>query len=376
MFEKPYEDVTKADLDTLIAQGRSEGRRLDFKAQLPGGGDSDVKEFLADITSFANTDGGDLLIGVTDTNGIATGLSGFSDEVLDQEILRIESRVRAGVDPRLQTFRVHPIPLGDGQVALLLRVPASLTAPHRVCYKGNSRFFARNSRGKFEMDTGELRRAFAATDDLPRRLRDLHTQAVEATSGKDMPFSIDPEPTVVLTVAPLSILREARDIPMTRENAVLPPRVTGGGIHMRVALDGIIVHSPFNDGARGVRCWSYNHRRGYVDCAWTIGRKLEDAQRVIWRKYFEEELPGAARSIVSRLRTYELEGPWVAMASMRNTMGYRVILGNEYLSDAAWLDSAHLGEIVDEALEPESLQPFTDAFLRLFGVDHTSGVYP
>ncbi len=376
MIEKPLEQITEADLDLLVSQGRPEGRRLDYKLTLSGSSDKEVKEFLADVTSFANTDGGDLVIGVRDENGVAGGgaveVAGIPAENLDAEILRIENQVRTCVDPRLPVFRAHAVPLIAGGAALILRMPASMLAPHRVA-KGSSRFFARNSRGKFEMDTNELRLAFAATSEMPRKIRDLHAAALKATTGADMPCCIKDEPAVVLTVAPLSILREARDIGVTRETAVLPPTITGGGgIHMIVGLDGLVVHSPIEAESNAVRTWSVNHRRGYVDCAWAIGRTNERGS-IIWKKYFEDELPGIVRSIVARLRSHGIEGPWVAMVTLRGTKGYRVIMGDDYFTDPAWQDPAYLGEVIDETLDPMTLQPFIEGFWRVFGIDKKSG---
>jgi hypothetical protein len=77
------------------------------------------------------------------------------------------------------------------------------------------------------MSTAELRQAFASSNNLPDRIRDLHRKAVEAISGKDMPTRIVQRPTLVLTVAPLSVLREARDIRVDRDYAVLPPDPMG-----------------------------------------------------------------------------------------------------------------------------------------------------
>jgi len=366
MIERPLEHISSADLATLVTQRRAEGRRLDFKLKFPDAGDKAVRELLADVSSFANTDGGDILLGVgEDGNGVADDIAGVPTESLDADILRIEGQIRDCLDPRLPSFHVQPVPLENGRVVVILRVGASLLAPHRVTHKGSSRFFARNSRGKFEMDTSELRLAFAATDEMPRKLRDLHGRAITATEGLDMPCRLAADPAVVLTIAPLSILREARDIAITRETAVLPPRLSG--YEFVVGLEGVIVHSPIDEDTNAVRTWAVNHRRGYIDFAWSIGRRTED-DSLIWRQYFEE-LPGLARASVARLRTFGMEGPWVAMATIKGAVGFRMVLGDSYPTKRAWQDPASLGEVIDDALGPESLAPFVDRFWRLFGME-------
>ena len=60
MRSTPLETVTSADIDALVTNGRSESTQLDYKLTLPRGTDDDKKEFLADVSAFANTLGGDI----------------------------------------------------------------------------------------------------------------------------------------------------------------------------------------------------------------------------------------------------------------------------------------------------------------------------
>ena len=55
MHNKPIETLTSADIDALVGNGRAESTRLDYKLTLPRGTDDDKKEFLADVSAFANT---------------------------------------------------------------------------------------------------------------------------------------------------------------------------------------------------------------------------------------------------------------------------------------------------------------------------------
>ncbi|WP_084629725.1 MULTISPECIES: ATP-binding protein [unclassified Mesorhizobium] len=208
---------------------------------LPAGDHKGVRDFLADVTAFANTDGGDIIIGVRDDkNGVAAEVVGIGRIGLDHELRRIDDQLRTLVDPRVPQFALRELTRPDGTVVLVMRVCASLVAPHRVTYDKSSRFLRRANRSNFDMSTTELRQAFAASQDFPNRVRDLHRKAVEAITGKDMPRRIVDRPTLILTIAPLSVLREARDISVSRDYAVLPLEPMGG-IHYMVGLDGLIV---------------------------------------------------------------------------------------------------------------------------------------
>lgn len=369
MIERPLDEISPADIEALRTYGRSEGPTLDFKEAFPGADHKGVRDFLADVTAFANTDGGDIVVGVReDKNGIAAEIVGIDRAGIDEGLRRIDDQLRSCIDPRVPQFRVREIALASGKVVLVMRVGASLIAPHRVTYDKSSRFFRRANRGNYEMSTAELRQAFAASTDLPTRIRDLHRKAVEATAGVDMPCRMESWPMAVLTVAPLSVLRAARDVPFTGEVAVLPPRHTSN-FRTVVGLDRVIVHSPVDAKTGGVRCWSVNHRLGYVDLAWSVGHPDSESRKLVWPKYFVPELKGIVPFTVTRLRSFEIEGPWIAMLTFVGVKDYRIVAGDDWVSDAAWQDPAYVGEIIDDAMTPEALRPFTEAFWRLFGVD-------
>ena len=62
MISGPLEAIGTDTLNRLIANGVAESRTLEYKRDLPNPKDKDSKrEFLADVTSFANSQGGDLL---------------------------------------------------------------------------------------------------------------------------------------------------------------------------------------------------------------------------------------------------------------------------------------------------------------------------
>lgn len=240
MIERPLDQITLDDIEALVTFQRGESRTLDFKQAFPANDHKGVRDFLADVTAFTDTNGGDIVLGVReDKNGVAAEVVGIDRAGLDQELRRVEDQLSALVDPRVPQFAVRELVRPDDRVVLVLRIGASLIAPHRVSHDKSSRFFRRANRRNYEMSTSELRQAFAASQDFPNRIRDLHRKAVEAIGGKDMPRRTIDQPTLIVTIAPLSVLLEARDIPLTRDYAVLPPE-TFGGIRYVVGLEGFI----------------------------------------------------------------------------------------------------------------------------------------
>ena len=85
-----FEAIAERDLLDLIDTGVPEGILYEYKRQRYGGADADVKEFLKDVSSFANTAGGHLIIGMDEAAGLPTGLVSLSIADPDQELLRLE----------------------------------------------------------------------------------------------------------------------------------------------------------------------------------------------------------------------------------------------------------------------------------------------
>jgi predicted HTH transcriptional regulator len=84
-----HDAITREDLQALVDNGVREQRRIEFKLSV-GGSDDDKREFLGDVSSFANASGGDLLVGVDAEDGVATRLAGIPNADVDGEILRLE----------------------------------------------------------------------------------------------------------------------------------------------------------------------------------------------------------------------------------------------------------------------------------------------
>jgi predicted HTH transcriptional regulator len=66
VIQKRLSEITKPDIEALITAKIEERRTLDYKDVLPGNSDEQKKEFLYDVSSFANAAGGDLIFGLTD----------------------------------------------------------------------------------------------------------------------------------------------------------------------------------------------------------------------------------------------------------------------------------------------------------------------
>lgn len=95
MIDKPASLVSKIDIDLLVERGRIEDRTIEYKRDLPGTSDEERREFLRDISSFANAQGGDILYGIEEVAGVPTAAPGVVISNFDELRLRLQSMIHS-----------------------------------------------------------------------------------------------------------------------------------------------------------------------------------------------------------------------------------------------------------------------------------------
>jgi hypothetical protein len=213
MFNKPFDEITKTDIERLVTDGIPEGRMLDYKAELPKGSDGEKKEFARDVTSFANAAGGYIVYGVTeqrDAAGKNTGVAGSADGLFgvsaDQEILRMESMLRGNIDPIVPGLRFKKIEGFTIGPVILLYIPKSWAAPHMVTVDNDSRFYTRGSAGKQSMDVREIRSAFVLSAEMPTLIRRFRDERLGRIMADETPVKLMDGPKIVMHVVPFASL--------------------------------------------------------------------------------------------------------------------------------------------------------------------------
>lgn len=157
----PIDQIDEQRLQTLLDARAAESRTIEYKRTTYGNASADYSEFLADTSSFANTAGGDLVLGLAARDGVPTAIEQLTMPI-EPEILRLEQMARGGLQPRIANITFHAVPIQAGGNVLVIRIPRSYAGPHRVVRQNSNRFWARSAAGKYEPDIAELRALFNA----------------------------------------------------------------------------------------------------------------------------------------------------------------------------------------------------------------------
>ena len=230
MIQKRFDNIGKADIDLLISDQVPESKTLEYKQKLPGGSDRDRKEFLADVSSFANASGGDIIYGIEEAVAEADDGRGkntakpkcvqpIEGTTADEAKRRLEEMIRRGIDPRLGVQIKEITGWGDdGQgFVILIHIRKSFASPHMVTLGGTSRFHSRHSSGKYQLDVDELRTAFLATESQAERIKHFRQDRIGKIIAEETPIALASSSCLVLHVIPLASFLNNERLDLSRD---------------------------------------------------------------------------------------------------------------------------------------------------------------
>ena len=126
-----FNDVDLDTLNLLERHETPESRRLEFKEELPLDDKSQRREFCADVSAFANADGGYLLVGIKDgkENEGKPIVRGIPEPPnTDGYISDLENIVKSGVEPNIHGINIKAIDLSESdesRIVLVIFIPSS-----------------------------------------------------------------------------------------------------------------------------------------------------------------------------------------------------------------------------------------------------------
>jgi hypothetical protein len=106
-----FDAIDETHIQALVDSERAEDRYIDFKSDWTQ--DHPWEGLAADVCAFANTDGGDIVIGIAEDDRVASRVIGVECGRVDQKIRQAEEGIRARIEP-LAWFRIRYIERSAG----------------------------------------------------------------------------------------------------------------------------------------------------------------------------------------------------------------------------------------------------------------------
>jgi hypothetical protein len=350
MLNKNIDQINEQDLQNLINDSVTEWKTFDYKAILPGNSDKDKREFLADVSSFANATGGDIIFGIECDNstGIPKSLDGISATNFDQEILRLESSIRDGIEPRINAIELKRVPLSSSKSSLIVRIPKSWNSPHRVTYKGHDKFYGRSTNGKYPLDVHELRNLFNLSSALAEKIRDFRIDRVMKVLAEETPAPLLNNAKILLHVLPVISFNpsQAFDLTALQRQPHKLPTVCSGVLRIRYNLDGMITYGGERNGK--YEAYTQFFRNGIVETVDASMLEQHSDKPFIPSVAFEKDLIAALSQYVLVLKELSVALPAYVFVSLLGVGGYVMATGGPWPYTNPMIDR-------DNLLIPESV---------------------
>lgn len=374
---KPVDELEIADIQRLIDLEIPEDKFIEYKEQLHLEKKEERKEFLYDITSFANALGGEIIYGIEeerDKDGKPTGIpkkiKGIEIENLDKLKLLLVDLLRERVDGKLAGISHKFIKLNEGnKYALVFRIPMSLKAPHMAANK----FYTRAENRKALMDVREIRMAFDRTTGLKERAEKFIDDRMEQVKSKVILSAKSKGGYIVGHFVPL--IREEYQLDIIDQKVIdrlREVRLTfySDGSNSKFTYEGFKIYA-------GVDDWEGEYTLFFRDSAIEfyyegILKKIEDGEVIFPRevdeyliKYFDRIRKLYEDKIFNLPFIYSLSLLNIAGAKMRP---YNTIFQRD--KDEIKEDSLHFKLFVDDLSKDSAtiLKPLFDMVSNSFGL--------
>jgi hypothetical protein len=355
-----FDQIDESQLQRLIDGMTAETRDIEYKRESYGNADKDHGEYLADISSFANASGGDLIVGMNAKAGIPVAFAPLQLDA-DAEILRLESIARSGLQPRIFGYEARAVPLTAGGSIIVIRIPRSYNQPHRIVRQGsgNHRFFARSSAGKYEPNVDELRLLFARAPQLADRIRDFRFDRLAKIAANDAVAPLIDPHALTIHVVPFSAFDTRLSLPLDHRDrlySTFPPIGSAGAQDFRVNVDGLLTLSNALVNAKQQRAYVQLFHSGIVEAVASSFLMGDGTSRNAYRLNSlrtEASIVKSSHTYLRQLLTLGCARPFALLVSLIGMKGvpYSFAEANSIFEDEAGLldrDQFHFTEVIIE----------------------------
>ncbi|MBN1845337.1 MAG: ATP-binding protein [Sedimentisphaerales bacterium] len=324
LFNKPLSEVTLDDIESLAENKVPESRTLDYKRDLYGENDAGKREFLIDVSAFANTLGGYLLIGIEESDGIPKHITGIEIDNTDQHRLKFENLLRTGVDPPIRGIDFHAVKVDSSRTLLIIEIPRSVSRPHAVTINKYFRFYGRNSTGNFPFQVDDIRRAIVESETFFDRIRIFRSDRIAQIASGETPVPLPDSGKLVLHVIPSSSFESGKRYELGDSISMgLKPIYASGGLH-RYNFDGIITYRKLQE--HMAICYTQIFHSGIIEAVDTLLLTPKNGMAGIPSLAYEKALIKSLKDYLSTIEGLGVGHPtWICL-SLLGIRGYRLLV--------------------------------------------------
>jgi hypothetical protein len=194
-----------------------------------------------------------------------------------------------------------------------------------VTYQEHSRFYSRNSKGKYPLDVGEIRSAFALSESLSQRVRQFRSERLAMIVADEPPVRMIESAKFVVHILPVAALDVSTSIDLKDAYARLPlmKPIPNRTFDSRYNLDGIVTYAASSEGPS--ESYVQLFRSGAIEAVEAHILEESAGRRVIRHVQIEKGLIEGVKDYVALLLQLGAEPPFFALISFLGVKGYSMI---------------------------------------------------
>ena len=189
--------------------------------------------------------------------------------------------------------------------------------------QGITKFYSRNSAGKYPLDISEIRSLFSVSENINEKIRSLRRDRIGQIIAGDTPLPLPETPKIVLCLLPLSSFDVSSNYDLTtvdKHVSELCPLNSSGWDH-RFNFDGFLTYS--TQVTNDVRSYVQVRCNGIIEAVELSMLRARGEEKYIPSTLFEREIiDGVHRFLRFQKDIFGIDSPVVVQLSLINVKGY------------------------------------------------------
>lgn len=375
-----FNDVNQDFLESLIKNGIEENIHLDYKERL-----GNNAEIAKDLSSFANSDGGNIIYGIREVNNKPKEIIPINQPNLREKLDLI---ARNGIDPSLD-LRIFPIDVNiegnEGQV-ILIYIPRKYPILHQAIKRG--KYYKRTEFTSSPMSNFEIETAFKLVYNYEERIHSIFQNRLHELNNGKYHINIPNQTRMLIHMISIDALIANKSIDLeivfnNFEDYLKPPGCTFGR-KIKRNLHGLLVScgpEPISDTYVG---YVQLYRNGMIEAINSSlmkpteqlhAKRYNSPVKKLGMWFLEKNIIGSCEIYLKTLEKIGANLPIFLYISFTHIKGYKISLipyGSSFIngdSDITKIDEILLPRIKIDSFEieiEEKLKPSFDIFWNAF----------
>jgi hypothetical protein len=213
-----------------------------------------------------------------------------------------------------------------------------------VTFQNWSRFFSRTSKGNYQLDVGEIRSAFTASETAIDRIRSFKNNRVAQLVANETPIAFEDGAKVILHLIPANAFHPGSryDVLETYDRAEMLPTLFSSSLTRRINLDGVVWYQAVSGRDLSANYTQIYHNGIIESVSHNILRPRTTAEGeislLIPSSTFEQKIIQCVNGYIKSYVALDIELPVYVFLTITGAKNYNMAVPSYYYDDSYPID--------------------------------------